>query len=148
MTDMLSERPIDVLLVEDNPGDVWLTREALKSAQVPSVLHTVEDGEAAMEFLLQDGAYADAPRPHIVLLDLNLPKRRGSDVLKEMRRVSSLRTIPVIVLTTSADPGDVEEAYRHCANCYVRKPMDMASFIEIIQKIDEFWFSIAKLPEA
>ncbi len=139
---------IDILLVEDNPGDVRLTKEALKFAKVTNRLHAVSDGEAALKFLMQRGEYVDAPRPHIVLLDLNLPRKNGNEILKEIKTDKSLRNIPVIILTTSNDPNDVAQSYNHYANCYVCKPMELSVFHEVVRKIDEFWFTVARLPMA
>lgn len=143
-----AEQNVEVLLVEDNLGDIRLTEEAFKSAEVDARLHSVRNGQDAVDFLWRRGAHADAPRPHMVLLDLNLPKKSGSDVLKEIKEDKALRSIPVIVLTSSDDPGDVSRSYSLHANCYVRKPMELSSFHEVVRKIDEFWLSIARLPEA
>jgi two-component system response regulator len=143
-----ADQTIDILLVEDNPGDVRLTDEALKSAKVANRLHNVRNGEAAMKFLTRREDYADAPRPHIVLLDLNLPQKDGSQVLQEIKSNDDLRSIPVIILSTSNDPTDIAMSYAHHANCYVRKPLEMAAFHDVVRKIDEFWFSIARLPKA
>lgn len=147
---MMADRDtsIDILLVEDNLGDIRLTEEALKSARVPSRLHSVRNGEAALAFLAREGAYAEAPRPHLVLLDLNLPRKSGTEVLKEIKADDSLRSIPVIILTTSGNPEDIENSYSYYANCYVRKPLEMSMFQDVMRKIDEFWFSVARLPEA
>ena len=139
---------VEILLVEDNLGDIRLTVEALKSAKVNGRLHTVRNGQEAMEFLWREGSYAEAPRPQIVLLDLNLPKKSGREVLREIKADSSLRSIPVIILTTSGDPDDIAQSYSLYANCYVRKPLELASFHDVVRKIDEFWLSIARLPEA
>ena len=143
-----ADGPIDILLVEDNPGDVVLTREALKTAKVESLLHVVPDGQAAIDFLLRSNGFSEAPRPDLVLLDLNLPKVNGSEVLASMKGDTGLRSIPVIVLSTSDNPDDVAKSYYLYANCYVCKPNEMSSFREVVRKIDEFWFSTAKLPEA
>lgn len=139
---------VQILLVEDNLGDIRLTVEAMKSAKVNGRLHTVRNGQEAMEFLWREGDYSEAPRPQIVLLDLNLPKKSGREVLKEIKADSSLRSIPVIILTTSGDPDDIAQSYSLHANCYVRKPLELASFHDVVRKIDEFWLSIARLPEA
>lgn len=141
------EKPLDILLVEDNLGDVRLTMEALKSASIKTNLHTVRDGAAALAFLGREGTYADAPRPHIVLLDLNLPKMSGPQVLEQMKADQSLKSIPVIILTTSENPSDVAVSYELYANCYVSKPLEISVFRDVVRKIDEFWFSIARLPE-
>jgi len=139
---------VDVLLVEDNPGDVRLTKEAFKSAEVDARLHCVRNGEAAVDFLWRRGEHGDAPRPHMVLLDLNLPKKSGSEVLKEIKTDMDLCKIPVIILTSSGNPDDIALSYSLHANCYVRKPMELSAFHDVVRKIDEFWLSIARLPEA
>ena len=146
--DARSDSQVEILLVEDNPGDIRLTVEALKSAQVNGRLHTVRNGEEAIEFLWRRGDHVAAPRPQIVLLDLNLPKKSGKEVLKEVKADASLRSIPVIILTTSGDPEDVAQTYELYANCYVRKPLELASFHDVVRRIDEFWLSTARLPEA
>jgi CheY-like chemotaxis protein len=142
-----ADQRIDILLVEDNLGDIRLTQEAMRSAKISGKLHTVRDGQDALDFLWRRGGHRTAPRPHIVLLDLNLPKKSGSEVLREIKSDNQLRSIPVIILTTSVDPDDVATSYNLYANCYVRKPMDMVSFQDVVSKIDEFWLSIARLPE-
>lgn len=142
-----AEGAIDILLVEDNPGDVVLTREALKSAKVDNCLHVVGDGEAAMRFLARTDAFVGAPRPDLVLLDLNLPKKSGSEVLSSMKADSDLRSIPVIVLSTSDNPDDINRSYHLYANCYVCKPDELPNFREVVRKIDEFWFGTAELPK-
>lgn len=143
-----AERVFDILLVEDNPGDIRLTREALKESRMPSRLFTARDGEEAMAFLSRSPGFSDVPRPHLVLLDLNLPKKNGSEVLKDMKEDVGLRSIPVIVMSTSGDPGDVSRSYRLHANCYVRKPVEMSTFQQVVEKIEDFWFAVAALPEA
>ncbi len=148
MTSAMADRPIDILLVEDNPGDVRLAQEALKRAKVAYRLHTVKTGEAAIAFLNKQGDYIAAPRPDIVLLDLNLPQMSGGDVLKLIKTDGDLRAIPVIVLSTSAKPSDVAMSYSEHANCYVRKPAEMSVFRDVMRKINEYWFSTARLPEA
>lgn len=140
-------RTVVILLVEDNPGDIRLTKEALRQAKVVNHLHSVRTGEDALAFLNRKDEYADAPRPDIVLLDLNLPRMNGRDVLREIKTDAELRTIPVIVLSTSAEPSDIEISYRQHANCYIRKPPEMAGFRDVMSKIDDFWFSVARLPE-
>ena len=138
--------PIEILLVEDNPGDVRLTREALKEGKVYSNLHTVKDGVEAMEFLRRQGRYKDAPRPDIVLLDLNLPKKDGREVLQEIKTDEDLKRIPVVVLTTSKAEEDVLRTYNLHANCYVTKPVDLEKFIVVVKSIDVFWLTVVTLP--
>jgi two-component system response regulator len=137
---------IEILLVEDNPADVRLTREALKEAKVRNQLYVVEDGVAAMEFLLRKGKYADVPRPDLILLDLNLPKKDGRQVLQEIKQDPDLKRIPVVVLTTSQAEEDIVRSYNLHANCYVTKPVDLDQFITIVKSIEDFWLAIVKLP--
>jgi two-component system, chemotaxis family, response regulator Rcp1 len=146
MTNQNSEKVVDILLVEDNPGDVRLTQEALKEAKIRNTLHVVSDGVAAIEFLKKAGTFGDAPRPDILLLDLNLPRKDGREVLAEIKADPSLRTIPVVVLTTSAADEDILRAYNLHANCYITKPVDFNRFIEVVRSIENFWFTIVKLP--
>ena len=141
-------RPIDILLVEDNPGDARLTIEALKEAKVCYGLRVVEDGVQAMEFLHKEGAYGDAPTPDLILLDLNLPRMSGQEVLAEIKEDPVLLSIPVIVLTTSEAEKDVLRAYTLHANCYVVKPVNFEQFLDSIKQIKEFWLSVVKLPSA
>lgn len=138
--------PTDVLLVEDNPGDVRLTREALKEIPIVTTLHVVRDGVEALEFLHQRGEYADAPQPDVVLLDLNLPRKNGEEVLEEMREDDDLRFIPVIVLTSSHAEEDVVKSYDLHANAYLTKPVDPTEFIETVQTFQAFWLEVARLP--
>lgn len=140
--------PIDILLVEDNPGDARLTVEALKEAKVSNGLYIVEDGIQAMEFLHKEGKYADAPTPDLILLDLNLPRMSGQEVLAEIKEDPVLHSIPVIVLTTSQAEKDVLSAYDLHANCYVVKPINFEQFLESIKHMKDFWFSVVKLPSA
>ena len=137
---------IEILLVEDNPGDVRLTQEVLRDAKLHNNLHVVEDGIKALEFLRGVGIYTDAPRPDLVLLDLNLPKKDGRDVLAEIKADSDLKRIPVVVLTTSKAEEDIFKAYDLHANCYITKPVDLDQFITVVRSIEEFWFTIVKLP--
>lgn len=137
---------IEILLIEDNPGDVRLTREALKDMKLKNALHVVPDGVEAMAFLRREGDYASAPRPDIILLDLNLPRKDGREVLEEIKQDEVLKRIPVVVLTTSDDESDILASYNLHANCYITKPVDMRRFIAIVQNIENFWFSIVKLP--
>jgi chemotaxis family two-component system response regulator Rcp1 len=139
-------RPIEILLVEDNPGDVRLTREALVDAKVHNHLSVVGDGVEALAFLHREGQYANAPRPDLILLDLNLPRKDGREVLAEIKNDERLRRIPVVVLTTSQAEEDVLRAYDLRANCYVTKPVDLDQFIKVVQSIDSFWFTIVVLP--
>ena len=138
--------PIEILLVEDNPGDVRLTKEALKEGKVYSNLHTVKDGVEAMEFLRKQGKYKDVPRPDIILLDLNLPRKDGREVLAEVKNDSTLRSIPVVVLTTSKAEEDVLRTYDLHANCYVTKPVDLEKFMVVVKTIDSFWLTVVTLP--
>jgi CheY-like chemotaxis protein len=138
--------PVEILLVEDNPGDYRLTQEALREGKVYNNLHWVQDGVEALEFLRQRGRYGDVPRPDIVLLDLNLPKKDGREVLSEIKSDESLRAIPVVILTTSQAEEDVLRSYDLHANCYVTKPVDLEKFITVVQSIDRFWLTIATLP--
>lgn len=139
-------RTIEILMVEDNPGDVRLTREALKGSKVLHRLNVVEDGVAALEFLRREPPYEDAPRPDIVLLDLNLPKKDGREVLSAIKADPALRSIPVVILTTSQAEEDVLRAYNLNANCYVTKPVDFDQFMRIVRTIEEFWLNIVTLP--
>jgi CheY-like chemotaxis protein len=137
---------IEILLIEDNPGDVRLTQEGLRETKVRNRLHAVSDGEAAMAFLRREGAYADAVRPDLILLDLNLPKKDGREVLEEVKSDPELRRIPVVVLTSSTDEADVLRAYHLQANCYVTKPVDLSGFVQAVKAVEEFWLEIVKLP--
>ncbi|HIE43804.1 MAG TPA: response regulator [Candidatus Omnitrophica bacterium] len=139
-------KPVDILLVEDNPGDVRLTQEALKDAKMLNELHVVEDGEETLAFLRQEGKYADAPRPDIILLDLNLPRKDGREVLAELKKDEDLKSIPVVILTTSKAEEDILKTYDLHANCYITKPVDMEQFIKIVKSIKDFWLTIVKLP--
>jgi two-component system, chemotaxis family, response regulator Rcp1 len=139
-------RPIDILLVEDNPGDVDLTKEALADAKVSNRLHVVDDGAKAIDFLFKKGAYADAPRPDIILLDLNLPKKDGRQVLAEIKADPCLTKIPVVILTTSQAEEDILRSYQLHANCYVTKPVDFKQFLKVVKSIEEFWLTVVKLP--
>lgn len=146
MTSIDRLKPANVLLVEDNEDDVELTLEALEDSRVCMDIHVVSDGIAAMAFLRREGVYADKPRPDLILLDLNLPLMDGREVLKEIRDDPDLTDIPVVVLTTSVDEGDILKAYKLHANCYISKPVDFLRFTEIIKKIDGFWLQLVKLP--
>jgi CheY-like chemotaxis protein len=138
--------PIEILLVEDNLGDVRLTQEVLNDGKVRNNMSVVKDGMDAVSFLQQTGEYADAPRPDIILLDLNLPKKDGREVLAEIKDDSDLKNIPVVVLTTSSAEQDIFKAYDLHANCYITKPVDLDQFIKVIRSIEDFWLTIVKLP--
>jgi chemotaxis family two-component system response regulator Rcp1 len=138
--------PVEILLVEDNPGDHRLTKEALHEGKVYNNLHWVQDGVEAIEFLKRRGKYAQSPRPDIILLDLNLPKKDGREVLSEIKGDESLRSIPVVILTTSQAEEDVLRSYDLHANCYVTKPVDLEKFIVVVQSIDRFWLNVVTLP--
>jgi two-component system, chemotaxis family, response regulator Rcp1 len=140
--------PVEILLVEDNPGDVRLTKEALKEGKVYNNLHWAKDGVEALEFLRRQGKHADVPRPDIILLDLNLPKKDGREVLAVIKTDSELKHIPVVVLTTSKAEEDVLKSYALHANCYVTKPVDLEKFIQVVQSIDRFWLTVVTLPPA
>ncbi|MDP8998495.1 MAG: response regulator [Myxococcota bacterium] len=137
---------IDILLVEDNEGDVHLTLEALKKAKVRNRVHTTTDGVEAMQFLRREKPYADAPRPDLVLLDLNLPNMDGREVLEAMKSDPSLRSIPVVIVTSSAAEQDIVKTYALNANCYVTKPVDLQQFLHVIGTVGDFWLQIVKLP--
>jgi len=139
-------KPIEILLVEDNPGDVDLTREALENNKLRNNLHVVSDGDAAMAFLRHEGKYAGAPRPGMVLLDLNLPKKNGREVLAEMKADENLKRIPVVILTSSSSEEDIHKSYNLHANCYVTKPIELGHFIKVVQAIEDFWLTIVELP--
>jgi chemotaxis family two-component system response regulator Rcp1 len=146
MTGQRTLRAIEILMVEDNPGDVRLTREALKGGKVWNQLHVVEDGVAALDFLNQRAPYQQASRPDLVLLDLNLPKKDGREVLAAIKSDPSLKMIPVVILTTSQAEEDVLRAYNLNANCYVTKPVDFDQFTRIVQTIEQFWLTVVTLP--
>jgi two-component system, chemotaxis family, response regulator Rcp1 len=146
MTQHLRSRPAELLLVEDNPGDVRLTMEALKEAKVINNLSVVKDGEEAMAVLRRQGKYANAPRPDLVLLDLNLPKKGGLEVLAEIKQDPDLKQIPVVVLTTSQAEQDVLRTYELHANCYIVKPVDLNQFVSVVQSVENFWLAVVRLP--
>jgi len=139
-------KPVEILLVEDSPGDVRLTMEALKEAKVLNNLNVAADGIEAMAFLKHEGAHAKAPRPDVILLDLNLPRKDGREVLAEIKADPNLRRIPVVVLTTSRAEEDIFRAYDLHANCYITKPVDFKQFLEVVQSIEDFWLTVVKLP--
>jgi chemotaxis family two-component system response regulator Rcp1 len=138
--------PVEILLVEDSPGDIRLTQEALRAAKLRNNLHVAVDGMEATSFLRREGKHANAPRPDLILLDLNLPKKNGQEVLADIKLDPRLRTIPVVILTTSADEEDVLKSYQLHANCYITKPVDLDQFLRVIRAIDSFWLTIVKLP--
>lgn len=142
----IAGRPVEILLVEDNQPDVELTMEALEENKVRNNLHVVSDGEAAMDFLYKRTPYADVPRPDLILLDLNLPRKDGREVLAEVKADAGLKTIPVVILTTSQAEEDILRSYELQANCYVTKPVKLSEFIKVVQSIDNFWLSIVELP--
>lgn len=147
MTERQNPTPADILLVEDNPGDIRLTQEAFKEGQIDNTLHVVKDGIEALDFLFQRNEYTDAPRPDIILLDLNLPRKNGDEVLEEIRDEPDLRRIPVMVLTSSEAQEDVVRSYDLCANAYLTKPVDPDQFIEVVRTFEQFWLSIVRLPD-
>lgn len=138
--------PIEVLLVEDNPGDAQLTQIAVEDSKMSIKLNVVEDGVEAMAFLRKQGNYAKSPCPDLILLDLNLPRKDGREVLAEIKNDENLKRIPVVVLTTSQAEEDILKAYDLNANCYITKPVDFDQFVKIVQSIEHFWFTIVKLP--
>ncbi len=139
--------PIEVLLVEDNPGDVQLTQIALEDSKISVNLNVARDGVEAMAFLRKEEQYQEMPTPDIILLDLNLPRKDGREVLAEIKEDRILRRIPVVVLTTSGSEEDVLRAYNLCANCYITKPVDFDQFVKIVHSIESFWFTVVKLPQ-
>ena len=140
--------PIEILLVEDSPDDADLTMDALRDGRVRNRITHVEDGIAAMAFLRREGKYADAPRPDLILLDLNLPRKSGREVLAEVKQDPDLRRIPVVIMTSSDDEKDILAAYNLYVNCYVTKPVDLDQFIGVVKSIEHFWLTIVKLPAA
>jgi two-component system, chemotaxis family, response regulator Rcp1 len=146
MSDAHGVMPIEILLVEDNPADVRLTREALKEEKLTNNLSVVTDGVEAIAFLRREKPYAGAPRPDLVLLDLNLPRKDGREVLEEIKADPELKVIPVVVLTSSKAEEDIVRSYRLHANCYISKPVDLGQFLEVVRSIQEFWLTIVKLP--
>jgi two-component system, chemotaxis family, response regulator Rcp1 len=146
MANTVNVVPIEILLVEDNPADVRLTREALKEEKFYSNLSVVTDGVEAMTYLRREGQYAQAPRPDLILLDLNLPRKDGREVLEEVKSDPDLKVIPVVVLTMSKADEDIARSYRLHANCYVTKPVDLGQFLMVAKSIQDFWLTIVKLP--
>lgn len=142
----MMQKTIEILLVEDNPADVDLTQETLELAKIHNHLHVVNDGVEALAFLHREGDYADAVRPDLILLDLNLPRKDGREVLQELKADENLRLIPVVVLTSSDAERDVVKTYNLGANCYITKPVDLDQFASVVKSIEEFWFVVVKLP--
>jgi two-component system response regulator len=140
------EKPVEILLVEDNPGDVRLVQEAFKEVKLCNRLSVVGDGEKGIAFLKKEGIYHDAPHPDLILLDLNLPKMDGRELLEQIKQCPELRAIPIVVLTSSKSEEDIAKSYELHANCYITKPVGLDQFIRIVQSIEQFWFSIVKLP--
>lgn len=141
-------KPIDILLVDDNPGDIRLTQEAFEEGKMGNNLSVVKDGEMALSYLHREGVYTDVKRPDIILLDLNLPKKDGREVLAEIKRDEQLKKIPVIVLTTSEAEQDILNTYNLHVNCYIKKPVDLDRFINVVRGIEDFWFDIVTLPRS
>lgn len=141
-------RPIEILLVEDSPSDIRLTEIALQKSKLRNQLHVTQDGSEAIAFLKREAPYLNAPRPDLVLLDLNLPQIDGREVLDFIKQDPALRTIPVVILTTSAADQDILESYDRYANCYITKPLDLDQFMKVVLSIENFWFSIVRLPES
>lgn len=141
-------RPIEILLVDDNPGDIRLTEEALRNSNIATRLRTARDGVEAMRFLRKQDEFADERTPDLILLDLNLPRKDGREVLAEVKSDASLKAIPVVVLTTSASDEDILRSYNLNANCYITKPVDFEQFASVVRRIEEFWFMVVKLPFA
>ncbi|MGB7848091.1 MAG: response regulator [Candidatus Acidiferrum sp.] len=139
-------QPIDILLVEDNPGDVRLTQEALRDGKLLNRMHAVSDGEQAMAYLRRQGSYTQAIRPDLILLDLNLPRKDGREVLAEIKQDRDLRKIPVVIVTSSEAEQDILKPYELHTNCYVAKPVDLQKFVAVVKSIEEFWVHIVKLP--
>ena len=146
LPDPTASRPVEILLVEDSPTDVLLATEALQHAKLINNLHVAKDGVAALEFLERKGSHAGAARPDLILLDLNLPRKDGRQVLAEIKTNPALKHIPVVVLTTSKAEEDILEAYGHHANCYITKPVDFSQFVSVVRQIESFWFAVVTLP--
>jgi two-component system, chemotaxis family, response regulator Rcp1 len=148
MPNTLASKPIEILLVEDNPGDARLAAEALRDAKARNRLHVVEDGVAAMAFLRREGQYAAVPRPDLILLDLNLPRKDGREVLAEIKQNADFKCIPVVILTSSAAEQDILQAYNLHANAYITKPVDLDQFLKVVRSIEDFWLVVVSLPPA
>ena len=147
-TDVSQVRPIEILMVEDDSGDALLTQEAFRDGKIHNTLHVVRDGVEAMQFLRREGPYTEAPRPDLILLDLNLPRMDGREVLEEIKSDTELKTIPVVILTTSDADRDVLMSYRLHANCYVTKPVDFEQFRDVVRSVQQFWISIVRRPSS
>jgi CheY-like chemotaxis protein len=147
MNEDVTPRAVDVLLVEDDEGDVLMTREAFAHYKIRNALHVVSDGEKALQFVRRSGEYSDAPRPGLILMDLNLPRRGGLEVLTELKEDPELRVIPVVILTTSRAEEDVLRSYAQHANAYISKPVDFERFIDVIRQIDNFFVTVVELPQ-
>jgi CheY-like chemotaxis protein len=147
MISLLEQRPVVILMVEDNPTDVLIAREGFLNANMRNALHVADDGIEAIEFLNQRGKYADAPRPDLIVLDLNMPRKNGQEVLAEIKADEHLKEIPVVILTTSKSAEDISRAYGLHANCYISKPVDFDEFTQVVQTIQDFWFSTVTLPK-
>jgi two-component system, chemotaxis family, response regulator Rcp1 len=146
MSEAAGAQPIDILLVEDNPGDVRLLTETFREGKISNRLTVIEDGVEALAFLRGEGAYGSAPRPDLILLDLSLPRKDGQEVLAEIKQDADLRRIPVVVITSSQAEKDILQAYDNHANCYLTKPVDLGQFMGVVRSVEEFWLSIVKLP--
>ena len=146
MTNINTQRLVEILLVEDNPGDVRLTQEAFKQSRISNRLHIVADGLEALSFLRHEGQFKNAPIPDLILLDLNLPRKEGREVLDEIKKDVTLRHIPVVVLTISDAENDIFETYNLHANCFITKPVDFNQFVKVVQFIEKFWLTVADLP--
>ena len=146
MNTKLTGRSVEILLVEDDPADVLLTQEALLGSKIRNNLHVVDDGVEALAFLRQEGTYRDVPRPDLILLDLNMPRKDGREVLADIKEDPGLKAIPVAVLTTSSQDEDILKSYELHANCYITKPVGLEQFATVVQSLDDFWFTIVKLP--
>ncbi|EKD39045.1 MAG: response regulator receiver protein [uncultured bacterium] len=143
---MAATQAVDILLVEDSPDDIFFIKEAFAQSKVLNRIHVMEDGEKALKFLHKEGEYVKAPRPRLILLDLNLPKKSGQQVLAEIRADEMLMDLPVVILTTSCNETDILKSYRYHANCYITKPVDVQEFMDIVLAIEHFWLSVALLP--
>jgi CheY-like chemotaxis protein len=146
MLNLTDARPVEILLVEDSPSDAALTREALEKGKIANNLNCVGDGVEALEYLRRQGKFSKAARPDLIMLDLNMPRKDGREVLKELKNDPSLKTIPVIVLTTSHAEQDILQSYQLNANCYITKPVDFKQFVEVVKSIEHFWLSVVTLP--
>ena len=148
MKTILEKRPVVILMVEDNPTDVLIAKEGFSGAKMPNTLHVADDGIEAIEFLNQRGKYANAPRPDLIVLDLNMPRKNGHEVLAEIKADDNLKNIPVVILSTSKSADDIGKAYGLHANCFISKPVDFDDFTKVVQRIQDFWFSLVTLPSA